>query len=86
MQQSSTHSPPVAVFVPKLLPTIPVHRQVLPAAFFHVAVAVEPTLRHDMLRFSMTGLATAKAASTAASVTVMNCILIDRGIVFKILV
>jgi hypothetical protein len=85
VQQASTHSPPVALFVPKLLPTMPVHLQVLPAAFFHVAVAVEPTSRHVMLRFSIIGLAIVRAASIAPSVTVMNCISIVRSIKIRTL-
>jgi hypothetical protein len=85
VQEASTHSPPVTLFVPKLLPTIPVHLQVLPAAFFHVAVAVEPTLRHVTLRFSITGLATVRAASVAPSANVMNCILLVRIIEIRIL-
>jgi hypothetical protein len=83
--QASTHSPPVALFVPKLLPTIPVHLQVLPAALFHVAVAVEPTSRHVMLRFSITGLAIVRVASIAPNATVMNCILTVRIIKIRTL-
>jgi hypothetical protein len=85
VKQAFTHSPPVTLFVPKLLPTIPVHLQVLPAAFFHVAVAVEPTSRHVTLRFSITGLAIVRAASIAPSATVMNCILIVRSITIRTL-
>lgn len=47
-----TYSPPLTLLVPKLLPTVPVQRQVFPAEFFHVAVAVAPTFRQVTARFS----------------------------------
>lgn len=48
---AATYSPPVTLFVPKLLPTTPLHRHVWPAAFFQLAVAVAPILRHVTERF-----------------------------------
>ena len=47
-----THSPPLTLLVPKLLPTVPVQRHVFPAEFVHVAVAVAPILRQVTERFS----------------------------------
>lgn len=72
-----TYSPPLTVLVPKLLPTTPVHRQVLLAELVHVAVAVAPTVRHVIARFSITGLVETRAASRAVSEIVINCILVD---------
>ena len=62
---SITYSPPVALFVPKLLPTTPVHRHIFPAEFFQVAVAVALTFKHATVRFSRdsTGEATVRAAA-----------------------
>ena len=64
--------------VPKLLPTVPVQRHVFPAAFFHVAVAVEPTLRQVIARFSKRldsmGEASVRAAA-AKRVKIMDFIL-----------
>jgi hypothetical protein len=63
-----TYSPPVTLLVPKLLPTAPVQRHVFPAAFFQVAVAVAPTLRHDTERFERGGesMGEAEVSATAA--------------------
>ena len=62
-----TYSPPVTLLVPKLLPTAPVQRHVLPAAFFHVAVAVAPTLRHVTVRLERGGESMGEAEVSAAA-------------------
>lgn len=41
-----THVPPFPLLTPKLLPTTPVHEQLLPRASVHRAVAVLPVRRH----------------------------------------
>jgi hypothetical protein len=51
----TAYSPPFALFAPKLLPTMPLQRQDWPAALVHDAVAVAPTLRQDIARFSRVG-------------------------------
>jgi hypothetical protein len=63
----TTYSPPVTLLVPKLLPTAPVQRHVLPAAFFQVAVAVAPTLRHVTERFERGGESMGEADVSAAA-------------------
>lgn len=76
VQRSLTYSPPVTLLVPKLLPTTPVQRHVFPAAFFQVAVAVAPTLRHVTARFSRcsgsTGELDVRAAAVARNVKMMD--------------
>lgn len=44
-KESWTYSPELTEFVPKFVPTTPVHVHDLLALFVHVAVAVAPTLR-----------------------------------------
>ena len=67
--------------VPKLLPTAPVQRHVFPAAFFQVAVAVAPTLRHVTARFERggesMGEADVSAAAAVKSVKMVDFILDD---------
>jgi hypothetical protein len=62
-----THSPPLTPLVPKLLPTVPVQRHVFPVESFHVAVAVAPTLRQVMVRFSRGLRGEARATDARAS-------------------
>ncbi len=57
----------MTLFLPKLLPTTPVQRHVLPAAFVHVAVAVAPTLKQDTARFSRTSASIGEAKVTAVA-------------------
>ena len=57
----------MTLLVPKLLPTAPVQRHVLPAAFFQVAVAVAPTLRHVTERLERGGESTGEAEVSAAA-------------------
>ena len=67
----------MALFAPKLLPTAPVHLQVLPAAFFHVAVAVWPTFRQVIARLEKrpeVGEAEAMAPKRATRVINWSCI------------
>lgn len=71
----ATYSPPFALLLPKLLPTTPVHRHVLPAAFFHVAVAVEPTFRQVMARLSMSGEDSVRAEKSAVRERNVRCML-----------
>lgn len=66
-----THSPPLTLFLPKLLPTVPLHLQVWPAAFVHVAVAVDPIARHVI---ACTIRTTLKQARIEMDVT---CILVE---------
>lgn len=72
-----THSPPLTLFVPKLLPTVPVQRHVFPAEFCHVAVAVAPIFRQVTERFSRgsTGeprVRAAKASEAKKSIFMMS--------------
>lgn len=61
----TAYSPPFTLFTPKLLPTMPVQRHVRPAALVHVAVAVEPTVRQVIARFSRVGDAETPTAKRA---------------------
>jgi hypothetical protein len=51
----AAYSPPFTLFVPKLLPTMPLQRQDWPASLVHDAVAVAPTLTQDIARLSRAG-------------------------------
>ena len=59
-----TYSPDPEGLAPKLLPTTPVKVHFLPAALVQEAVAVWPTRRHVIARFSRTGEATERLART----------------------
>lgn len=59
--REQTHSPPLTVFVPKLLPTTPLQVQDWPAELVHLAVAVAPTLRHFTV--ANAGAASARTAA-----------------------
>lgn len=48
----TTYSPLPDGLAPKLLPTVPVKVQVLPALLVHCAVAEDPTVRQLIARFS----------------------------------
>ena len=69
----------MALFFPKLLPTVPVQLHVLPAAFFHVAVADWPTFRQVIERFERrpeAGEAEAIAPRIATTVIKCSCIVL----------
>lgn len=68
VDDEETYSPPVTLFVPKLLPTRPVQRHVLPAAFVHVAVAVAPIFRHDTARLPKVSTGEAAVRATVAKI------------------
>ena len=62
-----------------MLPTTPDHLQVLPAEFFHVAVAVAPTLRHVMDRLerkSGAGAAEVMVPKQATTAKKENCMVV----------
>jgi hypothetical protein len=71
----TAYSPPFALFAPKLLPTTPLQRQDCPAAFVHDAVAVAPTLRQDIARFSTAGDAETRVAKRAVRKRLRRCML-----------
>lgn len=80
-RKKNAYSPPLTLFVPKLLPTVPVHRHVLPALLVQTAVAVAPGVRHVIARFDRdsNGLVEASEVSTLASVRVCKCIADSSG-------
>jgi hypothetical protein len=75
-----THSPLPDRFGPKLLPTVPVNVQVLPALFVHRAVAEAPTVRQFIARFSRSSGVVdavrrpAKARNNAADENILNIV------------